>query len=222
MKRGIILNLVILFILLLLAFLPWLLMLNIESQSVANNCPPGSGSPPPGTCGELYSYGFGLGLLGTVTTPILLGITVIYILVVILLFLFQWNKSRKSGKPVSSFLRGMMWSTAATLGIALLGTAGILVVNWYKVSFISACKGLPSIAIQSDKSNGDLALAVKLTEPQGTLQQYAILTVTPDGDETGIVSRLPGSRDPAWSPDGKQLAFVAQPESDKTMVAFYI
>lgn len=220
MRRGFILNLVILLFLLLLAFLPWLLMLNIESQSVANNCPPGSGSPPPGYCGELYSYGFGLGLLGSVTTPILLGITAFYILVVILLFLFQWNRSRNSGKPVPQFLRGMMWSTVATIGVALLGTAGILVVNWYQVSFISACKGLPSVAIQSNRNNGDLALAVKLTEPRGTLQQYAILTVTPEGEETGIVTRLPGSRDPAWSPDGKQLAFVAQPESDKEWSLF--
>jgi TolB protein len=107
----------------------------------------------------------------------------------------------------------MVYRTGAVVGVALLGTIVVLVINWYKVSFISSCNGLPSQPVRSNSSNGWLAMGVKLPEPQGTLQQFAILKVSPDGKEIETLSRLPGSRDPAWSPDGNSLAFISQPAS---------
>ncbi len=210
MKRGVLLNLAIILILVILVLFPLLVFWITDTLANANGCDLSFGTTE-GYCGSLYTLAFITGLFGSVTSPILLGVLGIYILGVFLYILWQWGKSRKSDQPIPPFTRGMLLSSTAVLGLAALAAVVVLTVNWYQVSFLSDCKGLPDQKILSGLHNGPLAVGIKLPEPQGTLHQYRIISVTSDGEVLSRLSSLPGSIDPAWSPDGKNLAFVARP-----------
>ncbi|MBI4928345.1 MAG: PD40 domain-containing protein [Anaerolineae bacterium] len=209
MKRGIFINLILIFVLLLLAALPVLIIASLEAMGKANGCNlnlPNAG----GVCGDLYNLAFATGLFGTVTTPLLLLILAVYLLGVILLFfLLRWR--RGTSGPV---MRGMLFSTLGFIGLTGLSIGIVLGVNWYQVSWISACKSLPSSISMPGVQNGTLALSVKLPEPQGTLAQYAILSHDPETGASTVLSKVPGSVDPDWSPDGSRLVFVARPQDN--------
>lgn len=65
--------------------------------------------------------------------------------------------------------------------------------------------------------------------PDGSLLAFStsdelasdVWTVRPDGTEATKVSTVPGSTQPAWSPDGRQLAMSAQAASDES-AAIYV
>ena len=142
MKRGVFLNLAVILILVLLILSPLLVFWITGLLADANGCDLSIGTTE-GYCGSLYTYAFLAGLVGSVTSPILLGLLGIYLIGVFLFSLWQWWKSRRSDQPVPPFTRGMLFSSVAVLGLAALTTTVGLAVNWYQVSFISDCKGLP-------------------------------------------------------------------------------
>jgi Tol biopolymer transport system component len=126
-------------------------------------------------------------------------------------FVIDLSKSKREKRPISKLLKGMALSTAGVFAVVLCVVIVIFVVNWYQSSFISACKGLPSVQVNPNVKNGSLAAAVKLTEPEGLPQQYAILSVSPNGKLLNKLSSQPNSKDPAWSPDGQRVVYAAQP-----------
>jgi len=212
-KRGVVLNLAIILILVILVLFPLLVFWITDLLANANGCDLSIGTTE-GYCGSLYTLAFITGLFGTITSPILLGVLGIYLIGVFLFALWQWSIGRKSGQPIPPFTRGMLFSSIAVLGLAALTTMTLQAVNWYQVSFLSDCKGLPDQKILSSLQNGPLAAGIKLPEPQGTLYQFRIISVTSNGEEINSLSSLPGSIDPAWSTDGKNLAFIARPAGE--------
>lgn len=166
-----------------------------------------------GICGEFYNTGFGLGLLWTVKLPIFLGIAALYIGFVLILTGYHWLKSRKTNQKMPEFIRGMGLSTTNLFGFSIAAIAGISLNNWYRVDFLSRCISFPENSIVSQKINGNLAFSIKLPEPSDSWLQKVILVKELDTGKEGILRRIPGSSDPAWSPDGKQLAIIAQPQS---------
>jgi Tol biopolymer transport system component len=213
MKRGVLINLAVILILVLLVVFPLLIFWITDLLANANGCDLTIGTTE-GYCGSLYTFAFLAGLIGSVTSPIFLGLLGIYLTGVFLFSLWQWVLSRRSDQPIPPFTRGMLFSSVAIIGLAAITTMVIQAVNWYQVSFISDCKGLPDQSIISNLKNGLMAAGIKLPEPQGTIYQFRIVSVTSDGDQLNPLSDLPGSIDPAWSPDGNKLAFVTRPAGE--------
>jgi hypothetical protein len=214
MKRGVFINLAILFTLLFFTLLPVLTILIASSIAEANGCdmsPPGNGSE---FCNTLNALVFISGWGSIATLPIMAGILALYLSGVVIYFAISFVQSKRTRQPMSKVPVGMILSTLTVVVIAGLVTGIGLFVNWYRVSYVSACQALPGRLAQNGVQNGSLAIGVKLPYPQGRPEQYVILTVTPDGEQTGMLKDPPGSKDPAWSPDGKQLVFAAQSKTD--------
>lgn len=214
MKRGIVLNLAILGLLIFLILLPVILFAVTESAARSNGCTLEGANWGKGVCQDLYSLAFLGGLIGSVTSPIFAGLLGLYLLGVVIFFLVSLGRARSASQPIWPLARGMMFSTLAFAG--LLGAAGLgwLAYRWYTTSFISACQGLPG-GIQSRASNGALAIGVRRPYPEGRPESYVIQITSLQGEPLAILKDLPASRDPAWSPDGQALIFAAQSKTSE-------
>jgi Tol biopolymer transport system component len=208
MKRGVFLNLKIFAILLVLVALPFLIMLGAGLLSNILGCEMGGGSMPGGFCGVLYTILFVVGWSSIAIVPFTVGGLLLYLVGVIFVFAGGAIVAGLRGKALSPTIQGMGISTLVILLLSGGVGGGVLAVNWFQTSFVSRCEGLPEVAT-TGKQNGPLALAVKV--PAGSeIEAYTILAVTPDGELLFQLDKSYRGREPAWSPDGVQLAFAAQ------------
>lgn len=210
MKRGIIVNLALLTILLFLAALPWLAMLGIELAADAQGCQLTPVVGKSATCESLYGLTLVIGYGMIAYYPFVAGLAGLYLLGVAVFLVVSLARSRRDGRPFSPAGWGILYSTLGVLVVAGLAGATYAAVNWYFVAYISACQGLPERPAAGGLPNGPLALGVRLPYPQGRPEQFVVWSLNPNGGQPETMARLPGSKDPAWAPDGQSIAFAAQ------------
>jgi hypothetical protein len=210
MKRGIFLSAVIILALVGLAVLPFFVALAADQVAELNRCVKTPLDWGEGVCRDMYTLTVLASILAQVITPIGLVLLGLYLLGAVLIFLTNWITSRRAARPASPVVSGMGASSLGFLALAGMAAAVTAGVSWYQGTYISACRSLPAPLSLPGVHNGPLALGVMLPEPAGLPQQYAILLVSPGGDTLARLHHLPGSRDPAWSPDGSRLIFAAQ------------
>ena len=209
MKRGIFLNLTLLFILVLLVALPFLVMLGAGLTAEALGCQMSGASMPDGFCGTLYATLMVVGWASIAIVPLTVGALLLYLLGVVIFFIISLVLAWLRGRPVSPVAKGMMTSTLV-IGLLAGGAAGgWMAVYWYRIDFVNRCEGLPGPLAATGKTNGPLALSVKVPA-DSELEARTILAVTPEGELLFRLDKVFWARSPAWSPDGAQLAFVAQ------------
>ncbi len=208
MKRGIFINLRILVILILLVALPFLIMVAAGLAGEVLGCEMGGASMPGGLCGVLYTIIFVLGWSSIAIVPVSAGVLLLYLLGVFVFFVGAVVIAGLRGRPVSPTIKGMGVSTLVLIVLAA-GVAGVvLAANWYQAEYVGRCEGLPEVA-STGRENGPLALAVEV--PAGSdIESRTILVVTPEGRLLFRLDKSYRGREPAWSPDGSQLAFAAQ------------
>lgn len=210
MKRGVIINLTVVFILLTVIASPWLVIGVVSLIGSANGCSMNMAGGEGELCTSLTGIAFLSGMASIVIMPIGAGILAIYLVGIVIFFIASLVRNLPAGRPVSPVAKGML---ASSLAVGLVGGSiggGVWAIDWYKSSYVSACEGLPAEVGGSGRQNGPLAMAVRLAAAAGSLDEHAILAVGLDGQVLGQLSRKIRSQDPAWSPDGSQVAFVAQ------------
>ena len=214
MKYGFILNTLMILFLLSLVLMPLLVFFVTDQIGKANGC---NLSVPnsDGLCGSLYSSAFLAGLFGSVTSPILALVLLLYTTGTLFLYAIHGYLRRKQAKARSKFVSGMALSSAASIGLTVIGIGLVAVVNWYQVSFVSTCKGLPQNSIPLMEENGPLAVSVKLPEPKDSLDQYRLWAINSEGKLLRTLSNAPGASTPAWSDDGSLLAYTTRPDNGK-------
>lgn len=209
MKRGIFLNLTLLFILVLLVALPFLVMLGAGLTAEALGCQMSGASMPDGFCGTLYAILLVVGWSSIAIVPLTVGALLLYLLGVVIFFVISLMLAWLRSQPVSPVAKGMMTSTLV-IGLLAGGVAGaVFGVNWFQVDFINRCEGLPGPLAATGKQNGLLVIEAKVPA-DSELESRAILAVTPEGELLNRLNKSFWARSPAWSPDGLRLAFVSQ------------
>jgi dipeptidyl aminopeptidase/acylaminoacyl peptidase len=208
MKRGVFLNLKIFALLLLLVGLPFLIMLGAGLMSNLLGCQISGASMPGGLCGIFYTILMVVGWSSIAIVPLTGGALLLYLVGVIVFFVGSSVVAGLRGKALSPTIKGMGISTLVILLLGGFAGGGTLAFNWVQTDYVSRCEGLPEVA-STGKQNGALALAVEV--PAGSeIEAYTILAVTPEGELLFQLDKSYRGREPAWSPDGSQLAFAAQ------------
>jgi dipeptidyl aminopeptidase/acylaminoacyl peptidase len=208
MKRGILLNLKILFILTLLAGLPLLIMFAAAQTADILGCEMSGAAMPNGFCGTLYAVLMIVGWSSIAILPFTVGGLLLYLLGVILFFGSSLLRAGLKRQPMSPIVKGMGVSALACIFLVGCLGGGAAAAVWYQTEYASRCQGLPEIAVAA-RQNGPLALGVEV--PAATpVESWTILVVAPDGQLLFQLDRSYRGRAPAWSPDGRQLAFAAQ------------
>lgn len=208
MKRGVFINLRILLLLLFLVALPFLIMAGAGLMGNLLGCEMSGASMPGGFCGTLYTILMVVGWSSIGIVPLTGGAALLYLVGVIVFFVGSMVMAGLRGKTVSPTVKGMGMSTLALLLLAGVVGGSMLAANWYQAEYVSRCEGLPQIAL-TGRQNGPLALAVQVPAAN-EIEAYTVLAVTPDGELLFQLDKSHRGREPAWSPDGRQLAFVAQ------------
>ncbi len=210
MRRGILINILILVILVVLILLPIFVFAVTEAVAKANGCEISNLGWGEGICQDMYTLAFLAGLVGSFSSPFFILILGLYLTGVTFYFIVAIIRSKRSAQPVPGFARGMFFSTIGIVGAALVAAGAILFIRWYQTSFISACKELPAPASFAVQENGRLAVGVKLPYPEGRPEQYIIEVLSTESEAGFTIKGLPASKSPAWSPSGEQLIFSAQ------------
>ncbi len=209
MKRGVLLNLKLLLILILLAGLPFLVMFGSMAAANVLSCEMGGGSMPGGLCGVLYAIVTVVGWSLIAIIPLIGGAFLLYFIGIGLYFFASLLSAWRKGQPVSPVATGMLVSTLV-FGLLAGGVAGgVWVLNSNRVDIFNNCEVLPTPSAISGRPNGPLALAVKVPA-DSDLETRTILAVTPDNQFVFQIDKSYWGRGPAWSPDGTQLALVTQ------------
>lgn len=209
MKRGILLNITLLFILLLLVTLPLLVMLAAGLTAEALGCQMSGGAMPGGFCGILYAIITIVGWSSIAIVPLTAGVLLLYLLGVFAFFIISliWAVLRR--QPVSPVAKGMMISTLAAFLVGGGIAGGIWGVNWFRFDFANRCEGLPNPTNVTGQPNGLLAMEVKVPA-DSEIESRAIFAITPQGELRFRLENTAWARSPAWSPDGAQLAVISQ------------
>lgn len=210
MKRGILVNLSVAAILFFLILFPIIIFSAANGIARANDCVFRYDGWGEGICRDLYTLTFLTGIFGTITTPVFAFISALYLIGVVLFFGIRLLLAKKSGGQISAFGSGMLLSTFGLFALAAAAWAGYAAFQWYRVSFISSCQGLPASNPIGSPRNGVLAVGGKLPYPQGLPEQYAIRIISLGGENPRILNELSASKDPAWSSDGERLAFTVR------------
>ncbi len=209
MKRGILLNLVLLSILIFFVALPFLVMLAAGGTAELLGCQMSGASMPDGFCGTLYAILTVVGWSSIGIIPLTVGALLLYLLGVGLFFLVSLVAAGVRRQPVSPVAKGMLVSTLAIFLLGAVIVGAIWGVNWFRVDFVNRCEGLPEALASTGRQNGPLALSVKVPA-DSELEARTILAVMPEGELLFRLDQVFWARSPAWSPDGAQLAFVSQ------------
>lgn len=209
MKRGVFLNLTLLFILVFLVALPFLVMLVAGLTAEALGCEMSGASAPDGFCGTLYIILIAVGWTSIGIVPLTVGALLLYLAGVFAFFVISLVLVGLRSQPVSPVAKGMMTSTLAVFLLVGVVAGGIWGVNWFRVDFVNRCEGLPAPVDVTGQPNGPLALAVKVPAASD-LESRTILAVMPQGELLFRLDKAFWARSPAWSSDGRTLAFVSQ------------
>ncbi len=113
MKRGIILNLIIVLFLLFLLLLPVILMFAADQVAQANQCVQEYDGWGEGICRDMYTLTVASGYIGIGTSALMAGVLGLYLVGVLVFFLVSFAINRKKGQPVSPVAKGMLLSSIA-------------------------------------------------------------------------------------------------------------
>jgi TolB protein len=211
MKRGIVINLIIIFLLSLIIILPALTMFVATVGGQANGCNFNRPSEGPEICSTFVTLVVVIGWGMIAIVPIFAGLVGLYILGLVIFFAIHVISSRMSGKPISQVAVGMFGSTVALVLLGGCAAAALYASAWTsQVSITSICNGLPQSTGVAGVKNGPLAVSVQLPKGQAGPEGYALLSVSPDGGTAIRLSELHHATSPSWSSDGTTVAFAAQ------------
>jgi Tol biopolymer transport system component len=211
MKRGVIINLIIIFLLSLIILLPILTMFISTVGGQAAGCNFNRPTDGPEICSTFVTLTVVIGWGMIAIVPIFASAVGIYLLGVFLFFIASVIRSQMSGKPISPVAAGMFGSTVALLLLAGCVAGAIYASTWAsEMTITSICNGLPQSTSVAGVTNGRLAVSVQLPKGQAGPEGYAILSVPPEGGAAVRLSELHHASNPSWSPDGMILAFAAQ------------
>lgn len=123
MKRGIILNLLIVLFFIFLILLPVILMFAADQVAEANQCVREYNSWGEGICRDMYTLTVASGYIGIGTSALIAGVLGLYLAGVLVFFLVSFAINRRKDRPVSPVAKGMLLSSIAVIAVVGCGVA---------------------------------------------------------------------------------------------------